>query len=786
MFGAVDSRRDETMRIILFVLLSPILTLGSSTWDEMIQTQAAAPSVVQLATLGSGVNVELRDRSHVFSVSQERLFPNRNYNYPHWFSILTDQGPRFIGTLEAVFPGATFVFIGRDMMALSIAVESFFHSIGHESRVLRIGMSKTTLESSDPSQLRDLLQSSGVDFSTLEAPHPYIFIDTISSGHGRQGRALIDAIYSFHVQRGVNPAVLLRRFNFVGLRALTTTLQMDPVEQANLLLYREERWYLQTQPTQNFGQTHHIFGYNDDRKNKLDGVSEVGFEHFTGSWHEPFGEIRFENGQSLALRGKPKSMEMRRAVAEFYLEIYRYFSDPNLFQRVAGSAEKLGHSLNRERATMPRPFVESVLMEIGNFSTVSDLQRQLNLLVSPAPSVRQEQRKLLAQLLPNVIRSSSLMPDDFDALLSWASESEWPNPEREHLAHLALNLADSGPRLTRALSVIRSLGATRGLGEAVHKALSRCADGGYDLIELAPLIADASIPETESAAILPHIVWPLQTWSDLAPFWKRLNRDNSSSARIAFERIAQFRLAELTDPDKTNETFWESVRFVFQDSFSFSFQSTVLKQVVRRMTKLSDLLALLEMVRISEPLLWEALESDVPFFSAALSQALRTQIDNEFWWDFMSSVDNHQPARVKLLQSWGRAVLFSSPSAADKLVTIQKLMTRLGNQSTKLIIEGVTPICLWEFSRFEPKQLRDFTELWLKVGCPINPLLEETLPLLTNLDDYFLYLRVLKAFQVPKLQLRATYRQLAQQEPNPWKRNSILRGIRSCFVFLKR
>ena len=61
-------------------------------------------------------------------------------NYPLWFSHLEREAAQVIATFEYSFPGAQWVFMGRDMMILADLFESFYMQLGQEDRVVRLGM----------------------------------------------------------------------------------------------------------------------------------------------------------------------------------------------------------------------------------------------------------------------------------------------------------------------------------------------------------------------------------------------------------------------------------------------------------------------------------------------------------------------------------------------------------------------------------------------------------------------------------------------------------------------
>ncbi len=254
--------------------------------------------------------------------------------------LLIQGGPTLIANLEKAFPGATWAFLGRDTQLIADLVESFYLSIGQKGRVVRVGMSKPTLASlTDASLLTRYLEGLGLSVETIDSAPPFIFVDTISQGYGRQARTLVSHFYEHYEEKtGSEPARLLRKVNIIGL--VVSTFQGSRHDLAGLpaLLAEEEARYLAAGSVDFFNE-HKIPTFPEP----VNLFNETGYEHYTGAWHGPFGSLVAEGGAVRSTPGEAQPATMRTQILSSQAAIWAAVSAPDFLNQVKEKAKALGY-----------------------------------------------------------------------------------------------------------------------------------------------------------------------------------------------------------------------------------------------------------------------------------------------------------------------------------------------------------------------------------------------------------------------------------------------------------
>jgi hypothetical protein len=271
----------------------------------------------------------------------------RGTTVPAFTELLLQYGPKLIASLEKTYPGATWVFAGRDVAAWADVVEEFYRQIGQTDRVVRLGASKETFNGASPDQLISLLESHGFSMKDVRKNPPFILIDTLSGGGGRQGRTLISAVYNRYAQDGGNPADLLRKVNMFGMLVSTFQGVHHPYENADQILRDEEKRYRAGQVTDYFAQ-HTVLTYPDPNPQRF--ANEAGYVHYSGAWHDSYGRLRADSqGHLHAAIGQAYPVAYRKTVLWLQKRVLLGVSDARFASQVEAEAGQLGYRFPRTR-----------------------------------------------------------------------------------------------------------------------------------------------------------------------------------------------------------------------------------------------------------------------------------------------------------------------------------------------------------------------------------------------------------------------------------------------------
>lgn len=324
------------MKIVGSFILSGILIHSATGWaqtltKEQLLEQPTRPTLKQIQALSSSDSYGFPAKNSI-PVIQEAPMPDAQYNFDLWLNgAVLRESPRMIAEFEKAFPGATLAFIGRDMALIADIFEAYYTSIGQPERVVRIDVSSKTFEHITADQMVAYLKQKGAENSNK----PFILVDTISKGNGRQGRALLQAWYRYQQGQGVKISDEIRRVNMIGLEISATDPQIAKNSLSNVreILQAEQQAY-ETDPNRSITD-HKILIFKDKRPMGTHlGINEVGYEQWTGSWHEPFGEVYVDGGELKTRVGGLRAPTMRQAVIAFQTQILRQMTTPSFHQRV--------------------------------------------------------------------------------------------------------------------------------------------------------------------------------------------------------------------------------------------------------------------------------------------------------------------------------------------------------------------------------------------------------------------------------------------------------------------
>ena len=264
--------------------------------------------------------------------------------------------PRLIACLEQTFPGGKYVFIGRDTAAFVNFFEAFYHSLGQNDRVGSIGISSGSLPGMTQEIALGFLTDAGMPRDAKNFKHPFVLIDTISRGGGRQGRHLLNAAYEHFQLSNVNLANLSRYLNFVGLRGSTTSITNNELCGGFSIL--DSASYREFQSGPEPYTEKHILGFDDGRTPKTSflGLNEASYVHWVGGWHGAYGEVRETIAGIRAERGAVYSEAVRAAVMNYQIHLIMAARDKAFLPRVQEQALALGYRFPLERPSfIPDP-----------------------------------------------------------------------------------------------------------------------------------------------------------------------------------------------------------------------------------------------------------------------------------------------------------------------------------------------------------------------------------------------------------------------------------------------
>lgn len=340
-------------RLTLFALL-----LTTSSWvfgqeipPELLQ-QKNQPTVEQMENLlqqwkEQGLELKLESHPELFSIVEREVAKELHFDYPKWFSLIHDDAARMLASFERAYPGATFVFIGRDMTVFADLFESYFRKLEQPERVKRLGMSTATLDNLDKDLSLGLLKSHNIDYENTK--YPIVFVDAISKNGGRQARRLLNSLYQYYQQKNVRAGDAFLKANLIGMRVATTQLDYTPLEQSVEAFREWQKFSTYDSDVFSFNVKFMMFkGIN--RGGKYLNSTEAGYVHWIGAWQGSYGTVASNSkGQVFATPGDLLQDPLRENFLKYSIKIVEYGKTEEFDQLVKKEAQKLGYSFPTTR-----------------------------------------------------------------------------------------------------------------------------------------------------------------------------------------------------------------------------------------------------------------------------------------------------------------------------------------------------------------------------------------------------------------------------------------------------
>lgn len=391
--------------------------------------QPEKPTVVQMENLleqwqQSGESLVLKNHPDMLALAERDVEKDLHFNYPLWFSLLKEDAPTMIVSFERTFPGATFVFIGRDMSVYADLFEAFYRQIGQSDRVKRLGMSTATLDTLDAKLVPAFLKTHGIE---VQSKYPIIFVDAISKHGGRQARRLLSGLYASYAQQGVPASQLPFKANLLGMRVATTKHDYTPLSKTHEAFTQWAKYRGYSEELMNFEIQFLLYDGIHKNGNKYLNSTEAGYVHWVGSWNGSYGAIEpTANGGFLAIRGKESVSQVRSEYLLYSTKIVEFGRSPDLLSAVKTKAQEEGF-------TFPLTRPNFIVDPIGGFMETLKQIEDYDTLI----------KKVEEFLGINIGRLSS--SDLADVVLSTLKKTQWKmtDQQKQRLEELIPPLASS-------------------------------------------------------------------------------------------------------------------------------------------------------------------------------------------------------------------------------------------------------------------------------------------------------------------------------------------------------
>ncbi len=277
-----------------------------------------------------------------FSQDSAKASVDKRINVARWTDILLAYGPRLIAKLEKAYPGATWAFLGRDGMAFADMLEAFYDSIGQKNRVVRIEVSKDSFKNISGDFVISYLKNIGYNIDKFQTDYPFIMIDPVSKGAGRQGRTLLSYMLEHlkYSDRSIDRAS--EKIGFVGLIVSTFGGKPSPINYKQKRINEFLKIYEQDPSRFNQAEFFKTFPISTIAK-AANQANEAGYVHFVGAWGDSFGKFYQSKNGTLTEPGEPFDSNVRSAVLWAQAKIWQSVSAPKFFLKVTAAAKKINY-----------------------------------------------------------------------------------------------------------------------------------------------------------------------------------------------------------------------------------------------------------------------------------------------------------------------------------------------------------------------------------------------------------------------------------------------------------
>lgn len=333
------------IRILFALAFLFDVTLAQANIDEEIQSllsQRQRPTMAEVEKLVEEFKFPSNIPVDANWISQNGY--DSRIDIKAWTKILLDYAPHVIAKLEATYPDAVWVFLGRDGMAFADVLEAFYLSIGEKNRVIRFGVSKASMGTLTKKAVLANFKRLGydIDSATKNKSPALIFVDTVSSGNGRQGRQILSTIYSYLLKgHKIDFKKLIRKINMVGLVVSTHGGGHLPVEDQSTY-YSNYDQLIDSLPAriQSASQLAQQHTFMSIQQAQLD-ANESGYTHYIGAWHDSFGGVAKSKGNYEIAIGKQFAPEMKLSILWTQAEIWRAVKSESFLKSVNSERKKL-------------------------------------------------------------------------------------------------------------------------------------------------------------------------------------------------------------------------------------------------------------------------------------------------------------------------------------------------------------------------------------------------------------------------------------------------------------
>jgi hypothetical protein len=294
--------RNPKQAIIVRMLLPLMLAfIGLPAFSLSYNDLLSMPMRPTIEVVGE--NIEAIPDEPGIPVAPDGTFNGYGLHFQYWLETLINGLPYLIVQMEKASPGARFAFLGRDVHAIADAMAAFYASIGQHDRVIYLGGSKASYVGTSEETLVAFIESHGFPLADAQNARPFFIVDTISRGHGTQGRALINAVYKEYERRGGQPADLVRKFNMIGLVAPTYPrgAPINDISNASAIFATQEDAYRQNPKRAAYGADHLILMFQAPKVAPQ--FNESGYAHYVSAWHREYGAFAYINGRTAPVPG---------------------------------------------------------------------------------------------------------------------------------------------------------------------------------------------------------------------------------------------------------------------------------------------------------------------------------------------------------------------------------------------------------------------------------------------------------------------------------------------------
>jgi hypothetical protein len=290
------------------------------------------------------------DQGIPLSLGTGATFIDKRLDVRKWTETLMARSAEILPIFESIYPNAIWVFIGRDSAALADVFDAFYLHHGQNGRVIRLGVSKKSFGDITDAKLIAYLKALGVSINLATPDKPFIFVDSISSGGGRQVRHILSVLYTQMLREhsGSDFSTLPKLINMLGMRVSTTgsvvTTNHWNVTNAHLTLSS----FLSRIPANQTDEQIRALIYENFPIVALEEApnyaNEAGYTHFIGAWNQSYGAFGTSNQPA---RGEVFHEYLRQSVLWTQQHIWQQIDSGKFSKLVKSHAKQIDHDFEK-------------------------------------------------------------------------------------------------------------------------------------------------------------------------------------------------------------------------------------------------------------------------------------------------------------------------------------------------------------------------------------------------------------------------------------------------------